>query len=174
MMRTSNVYEERSLGVYSASRPFQPDEVSFSIRRKDVHGKFYFVGKQLSSKVCYGAWSIVLALIAVGFYEAGLSTSKDFNIFPVFFEVFSAYANIGLSMGLEDQSYSLCGSWHWFSKVCMLALMLRGRHRSLPHSIDRAIQLPDKNIGSREDADEREREHELARELEMADELKVD
>lgn len=117
---------------------------------------------------------MLLALIIIGFREGGGSTSAEYNVFPVIFEVFSAYANIGLSMGLADQSYSLCGSWHRVSQICMMALMLRGLHRSLPHSIDRAIQLPDKNIGSREEADEREREHELARELEMADELKID
>ncbi|KAH6723692.1 cation transport protein-domain-containing protein [Leptodontidium sp. MPI-SDFR-AT-0119] len=174
IMRTSNVYEERSLGVYSPSRPFQSDQASFSMSGTGVHGKLYFVGQQLSSQISYDIWSMLLALIIIGFREGGGSTSAEYNVFPVIFEVFSAYANIGLSMGLADQSYSLCGSWHRVSQICMMALMLRGLHRSLPHSIDRAIQLPDKNIGSREEADEREREHELARELEMADELKID
>ncbi|KAG4435812.1 hypothetical protein IFR05_008704 [Cadophora sp. M221] len=174
IMRTSNVYEERSLGIYSPSQPFQSDQASFSMPGTGSHGKLYFVGQQLSSQISYDIWSMLLALIVIGFREGGSSPSDIYNVFPVIFEVFSAYANIGLSMGLADQSYSLCGSWHRISQVCTMALMLRGRHRSLPHSIDRAIQLPDKNIGSREEADEREREHELATELEMADELKVD
>lgn len=57
-------------------------------------------------------------------------------------------------------------------------LMLRGRHRPLPNSIDRAIQLPYKNLGSREEADEKEREREPQREVETIErelgELKLD
>lgn len=108
----------------------------------------------------------MLALIVVAFNEGGEKSPDRYDVFLPLFEVFSAYANIGLSMGLSDQSYSLCGSWHWVSKGCLMYLMLKGRHRPLPNSIDRAIQLPDKHLGSREEADEIERERELQRELE--------
>ncbi|KAK0123733.1 hypothetical protein ONS95_008741 [Cadophora gregata] len=166
MIRSSNVYEERSLGIYTPSKPIDLEENSSPIVTKGFRGRFYYITQQVRTQVSHDAWSIMLALVAITFIEGGRNSPLNFNVFPGIFEVFSAYANIGLSMGLSDQSYSLSGSWHWFSKVCLLYLMLQGRHRPLPNSIDRAIQLPDKNLGSREEADERERERELERELE--------
>ncbi|MAD83749.1 MAG: hypothetical protein CL912_12375 [Deltaproteobacteria bacterium] len=165
-IRSSNVYEERSLGVYSPSKPVDNDESSPPIPSTSLRGRFYYVSQQVRNQVSHDAWSIMFALIVVAFNEGGEKSPDKYDVFFPLFEVFSAYANIGLSMGLSDQSYSLCGSWHWVSKVCLMYLMLRGRHRPLPNSIDRAIQLPDKNLGSREEADERERERELQRELE--------
>lgn len=37
---------------------------------------------------------------------------------------------------------SLCGQFTTFSKLVICAMMIRGRHRALPYSIDRAIMLP--------------------------------
>ncbi|XMA20450.1 hypothetical protein WAI453_013241 [Rhynchosporium graminicola] len=175
-IRTSNVYEERSLGVYTASSAFQADDEStLSFTHLTGHrSRLFFMKQQLSSQISYDAWSIMLALVIIGFVQGGEHSSSTFPIFPVIFEVLSAYANIGLSMGVNDKSYALCGSWKWPSQAFLMFLMLRGRHRSLPVSIDRAIQLPDRKLGSREEADEREREHELVREMELAAELKVD
>ncbi|CZT13572.1 uncharacterized protein RCO7_10608 [Rhynchosporium graminicola] len=175
-IRTSNVYEERSLGVYTASSAFQADDEStLSFTHLTGHrSRLFFMKQQLSSQISYDAWSIMLALVIIGFVQGGEHSSSTFPIFPVIFEVLSAYANIGLSMGVNDKSYALCGSWKWPSQAFLMFLMLRGRHRSLPVSIDRAIQLPDRKLGSREEADEREREHELVREMVLAAELKVD
>ncbi|KAL2075097.1 hypothetical protein VTL71DRAFT_39 [Oculimacula yallundae] len=173
-IRTSNVYEERSLGVYSASEAFQVDGDRPSTAKSGNRDRFFFLHQQLSSQISYDAWSIMLALVVIGFLQGSERSEDLFPIFPVIFEIFSAYANIGLSMGLSNESYALCGSWKWESQLVLMFLMLRGRHRSLPVSIDRAIQLPDKNLGSREEADEREREHELVREKILAEELKID
>ena len=50
-------------------------------------------------------------------------------------------------------NYSFCGSWHAISKLILVAVMLRGRHRELPVSIDRAILLPDVSLEWAEEED---------------------
>ena len=49
---------------------------------------------------------------------------------------------MGITTGLPDQAYSFSGGWYSLSKVVLRAAMLRGRHRSLPVAIDKAIVLP--------------------------------
>lgn len=52
------------------------------------------------------------------------------------------YGTVGISVGLPDQAYSFCGSWHTLSKLILCAVMLIGRHRGLPVAIDKAVLLP--------------------------------
>ena len=63
-------------------------------------------------------------------------------MFSIFFEVVSAYGNVGLSLGHPSNSTSLSGHFTVFAKLVICAMMIRGRHRGLPLSIDRAITLP--------------------------------
>lgn len=55
---------------------------------------------------------------------------------------FLASGNVGLSLGHPSVSTSLSGQFHLASKLVICALMIRGRHRSLPYALDRAIMLP--------------------------------
>jgi len=54
----------------------------------------------------------------------------------------SGYATVGISLGVSYDAYSFCGSWHSLSKLVLIAIMIKGRHRGLPVAIDRAVQLP--------------------------------
>lgn len=67
---------------------------------------------------------------------------QAFNVFSIFFEVVSAYGNVGLSLGYPTNMTSLCGHFTVFSKLVICAMMIRGRHRGLPYALDRAITLP--------------------------------
>lgn len=67
-------------------------------------------------------------------------------IWVVIFEVVSAYATVGISVGVPDNNYSFCGAWHILSKLVLVAVMIKGRHRGLPRAIDRAVQLPSRRI----------------------------
>ena len=53
---------------------------------------------------------------------------------------------MGLSTGVPYDNYSLCGAMHKFSKVVLLGVMLRGRHRTLPMDIDRSVLLPGEDL----------------------------
>lgn len=70
------------------------------------------------------------------------NTCQAFSVFAIFFEVISAYGNVGLSLGHPSNLTSLCGHFSVFSKIVLCAMMIRGRHRGLPHALDRAITLP--------------------------------
>jgi Trk-type K+ transport system membrane component len=72
--------------------------------------------------------------------EERKSNSKVPNPFlRIVFEVVSAFGNVGLSTGFPHHSYSYSGSFFSFSKFIIIVVMLCGRHRGLPNSIDPAI-----------------------------------
>ncbi|KAG8892025.1 low affinity potassium transporter, partial [Tulasnella sp. 403] len=93
-----------------------------------------------------------------------------FNIFTILFEIVSAYGTVGLSLGIPDQNYSFSGACRTLTKLIVILVMLRGRHRGLPVAIDRAVMLrgydfpdaleqhhPDNATIPRSDADDRSR-----------------
>lgn len=69
----------------------------------------------------------------------------------------SAYGTVGLSTGVPGQNYSLCGSFGSLSKVVLLFVMVRGRHRGLPLAIDRSILLPGEGLMKKMDQEYSER-----------------
>ena len=50
--------------------------------------------------------------------------------------------NVGLSLGHPSVNTSLSGVFSDFSKIVVCFMMIRGRHRTLPYALDRAIMLP--------------------------------
>lgn len=79
-------------------------------------------------------------------------------MFSVIFEVVSAYGTVGLSLGVPYADYSFSGAWHVLSKLVLLTVMLRGRHRVLPMAIDRAVLLPGQELMRKLDEDFHETE----------------
>ncbi|MCJ1408625.1 hypothetical protein MMC19_002700 [Ptychographa xylographoides] len=166
-MRNSNVYEERSLGVYSGDLPetTQDPELSMlsglkrrltnrpSASSKEPRG--YFVRQQLRGQLAHDLWWIVLAVLFIVITETGQFEADpvDFSVFNVTFEVISAYGCVGISVGLPNVAYSFCGGWHVLSKLILCAVMIRGRHRGLPVAIDRAVLLPGEHLGDAEEED---------------------
>lgn len=77
---------------------------------------------------------------------------------PSVFEVVSAYGTVGMSLGVAyvclqpnlpykpltfvQDNFSTAGGFTTLSKLVIIAVMIRGRHRGLPVAIDRAIVLP--------------------------------
>lgn len=68
--------------------------------------------------------------------------ARNFSIFGFFFEIMSAYGTVGLSLGYPGSPLSLSGQMSVVSKLVVMIVMLAGRHRGLPMSIDKAIYLP--------------------------------
>lgn len=98
-----------------------------------------------------------------------------FTIWAIMFEVFSAYGTVGLSLGVPTDNYSFSGVWHTLSKLILVCVMIRGRHRGLPYAIDRAVLLPGEDLMERMDqeVDSRGRRQSMARErLEQQEEEK--
>ena len=147
-LRKTNTYEERSIGLNEG------DDTAAGI------------ASHLQKQLAYDIWFQFLAFFLVSIIERGhiLKGDPGFDSFSVLFEVTSAYGTVGLSTGVPGEDYSLSGSFASLSKVVMLFVMVRGRHRGLPLAIDRSILLPgeelmqrlDLEYGGREDLPDRE------------------
>ena len=171
-MRNSNVYEERSLGIYADDPQVKgkkeisssPDDKNFVGRIKrtltnkpgsQTESRGYFVRQQLRGQLAHDLWWIVLAVLFITITETSQFERDpiDYSVFNILFEVVSAYGCVGISVGLPGVAYSFCGGWHKFSKLILCAVMLRGRHRGLPVAIDRAVLLPGEYLAAAEEED---------------------
>tara|TARA_R110002003_G_scaffold140_3_gene12775 strand:- start:11077 stop:13305 length:2229 start_codon:yes stop_codon:yes gene_type:complete len=134
-LRKTNTYEERSIGL-------QKHDSSAA-----------GIASHLQKQLAYDIWFQFLAFFLVCIIERGHILKQDpgFTEFAILFEVTSAYGTVGLSTGIPGQNYSLCGSFASLSKVVMLFVMVRGRHRGLPLAIDRSILLPGEELMHRMD-----------------------
>ncbi|OSD00246.1 TrkH-domain-containing protein [Trametes coccinea BRFM310] len=144
-VRSTNVYEEKSLGVFADEDDLTPEEAfNTTGNRATVWGRYLAMHarKQLS----FDMWWLGLALFLVCIIEKdGLEDNSNndwFTIFTVVFELVSAYGTVGLSLGVPYANYSFSGALRPLSKLIICAVMLRGRHRGLPVAIDRAVMLP--------------------------------
>lgn len=99
-------------------------------------------------QLAYDIWWLVacIFLICIIEHETLKTHEPGFSIFSVIFEVISAYGTVGLSLGVPYDNYSFSGTWHVLSKLVLLTVMLRGRHRVLPMAIDRAVLLPGQEL----------------------------
>ncbi|CCO33656.1 Low-affinity potassium transport protein [Rhizoctonia solani AG-1 IB] len=141
-VRATNVYEEQSLGVYldgegDEEEPNGPSSVSAWGSYLAWHAR-----RQLS----FDMWWLAVALWLLCIIERGEIMNPEsehwFDIFTIIFELVSAYGTVGLSLGLPTANYSFSGALRPLSKLVICLVMLRGRHRGLPHAIDRAVVLP--------------------------------
>lgn len=114
------------------------------------------VSQHVRSQLSHDLWWIALALFVITLIETSHSIEDPatYSVFNILFEVVSAYANIGLSIGLPTAAFSFSGGLHDWSKLVMILVMLRGRHRGLPVALDRAVRLPGEDLNQAEDEDE--------------------
>jgi Trk-type K+ transport system membrane component len=176
-MRNSNVYEERSLGIYAddpaAQQPANtgPEKSLLGGLKRHLTNhttangsdpaatepRGYFVRQQLRGQLAHDLWWIVLAVLFITITETGQFEADpvSYSVFNVIFEVISAYGCVGISVGLPGVDYSFSGGWHVLSKLILCAVMIRGRHRGLPVAIDRAVLLPGEGLGAAEEEDAR-------------------
>jgi len=141
-IRRTNVYEEQSLGVFA-----HEDEQDTS-----------FAATHLRRQLGFDLWYIFLGLFIICIVESPqIEDTNDywFNQFNILFEVVSAYACVGLSIGYPTVNASFSSQFHTVSKLVVIALMIRGRHRGLPYALDKAIMLPKRS--KREDQEDTRR-----------------
>ncbi|CAI6294506.1 unnamed protein product [Periconia digitata] len=141
-MRKTNVYEEKSLGIYAGD-----DEGS---------GESSYLGTHLRRQLSFDLWFVFLGFFFISIIEGTrLGNDKDikFTLFSVLFEIVSAYGTVGLSLGYPDTSTSFSAQFKPLSKLIIIAMMLRGRHRGLPYALDRAILLPSESLHKKEEED---------------------
>ncbi|KAI5211113.1 hypothetical protein AUEXF2481DRAFT_661062 [Aureobasidium subglaciale EXF-2481] len=141
-VRRTNVYEEKSLGIFAGEE--EDDEENRS-----------YVGQHLRRQLSFDLWYIFLGFFIITIVEGHRledTNAYAFTMFSVLFEIVSAYGTVGLSLGYPTINASFSAEFATLSKLIIIAMMIRGRHRGLPYALDRAILLPSENL-NKNDAD---------------------
>jgi hypothetical protein len=146
-IRRTNVYEEKSLGVYHDRRDDEDD-----LGGHDT-GALSYVGTHLRRQLSFDLWFVFLGYFILAISEGPKIQKGTFNMFSVLFEIVSAYGTVGLSMGSTVSDASLCSQFSVVGKLVIVAMEIRGRHRGLPYGLDRAVLLPSESRFKKETED---------------------
>lgn len=144
-VRRTNVYEEKSLGIYGSAGEEDDDEKEPS-----------YIGAHLRRQLSFDLWYIFMGLFIIAIAEGKrLQNTNEyaFTIFSCLFEIVSAYGTVGLSLGYPSINASFSAEFSVVSKLVIIAMQVRGRHRGLPYELDRAILLPSESLHKKEDED---------------------
>jgi hypothetical protein len=142
-VRRTNVYEEKSLGVYNSN------DIDDQASQADLS----YVGAHLRRQLSFDLWYIVLGFFIINIAEGPKLMANDFSMFAVLFEIVSAYGTVGMSLGYPTVNAALSSQFSVVGKLVVIAMMIRGRHRGLPYGLDRAILLPSESLNASEAAD---------------------
>ena len=144
-LRTTNIYEERSVGL--DAEEYEAEDAAQNKKKRQGTGDRLH-GRHIRNQLAYDLWWIALAWALICIIEEPQlnANAPGFDIFAILFETCSAYGNVGLSLGVPYAYYSLSGQFHALSKLVLIPVMLRGRHRILPLAIDRSIILPGQSL----------------------------
>ncbi len=145
-MRRTNVYEEKSLGIYG--------EMAGDKEGEDKEPSY--VGAHLRRQLSFDLWYVFLGLFLIAVVEGNrLQNTNDyaFTLFSVLFEIVSAYGTVGLSLGYPTINASFSAEFKTLSKLVIIAMQIRGRHRGLPYELDRAVMLPSESLQEKETAE---------------------
>ncbi|OAL46846.1 high affinity potassium transport protein [Pyrenochaeta sp. DS3sAY3a] len=141
-MRQTNVYEEKSLGVWA-------DE-------DDENNNSSYLSHHLRRQLSFDLWFVFLGFFLISIIEGKrLENTNEyaFSLFSVLFEIVSAYGTVGLSLGFPNTNPSFSAQFKPLSKLIIIAMQIRGRHRGLPYALDRAILLPSESLHQKENED---------------------
>jgi hypothetical protein len=141
-VRRTNVYEEKSLGIYGSQQQEVEDEAEPS-----------YIGAHLRRQLEFDLWFIFAGFFIISISEGTrLQNTNEpaFTLFSVLFEIVSAYGTVGLSLGYPSLNASFSAEFGVIAKLVIIAMQIRGRHRGLPYDLDRAILLPSEHLHKRE------------------------
>ena len=158
-------YEEQSLGVFEAGPADEDEEPDLEkAPQRERIGKYF--GWHLRRQVAFDIWWLVWAIFAIciiertkimddenapwfNLFRIGASSAVAVHLIPAadvggvtlsVFELVSAFGGIGLTLGIPTHNYAFTGAFGPLSKLVVIIIMVRGRHRGLPVAIDRASE----------------------------------
>ncbi|KAA8650474.1 low affinity potassium transporter [Aspergillus tanneri] len=126
-IRKTNVYEEKSLGIYHADEDTTTEggEEENTAKPHANRGLTAHIQRQLG----FDLWYVMLGFFLVAVAEGSrLQQHRDdlaFSLFPILFEIVSAYGTVGLSLGYPRTETSLCGEFSIISKLVVVAMQVR-------------------------------------------------
>ncbi|KAJ7662917.1 cation transport protein-domain-containing protein [Mycena rosella] len=153
-IRSTNVYESESLGVFEEP-PDEEDEEpanleTFEPRERIGRYLLWHLDRQMSIDIWWLVWGVFLVAV-IERHNLLDEEKKWFDLFRVVFELVSAFGGIGLSLGFPSDNFSV--------SYCLTACRVRGRHRGLPVGVERAVTLPrELNTGGQGERDKNSNE----------------
>eukprot|EP01132_Coremiostelium_polycephalum_P004098 gene4098-5127_t len=129
--------------MFVSSYPFV-----ISLRQTAVNGKYSTIDANRSREVMKDLLIrdlfilYICILIITIIEESRLDLqSPSFSVFHIIFEVVSGFGTVGLSIGYPGIPYSFSGTLKNGSKFFIIVVMILGKHRGLPDSVDNAVSL---------------------------------
>ncbi|KAF6002573.1 transporter [Cyanidiococcus yangmingshanensis] len=109
----------------------------------------YEIGKTFGNLLVFDIAWLFMALFVICIAEnyilrnsiQEVETLGTVTVFDILFEIASAYGNVGYSVGVNNNDFSLSGIFSVFSKLVIIATMYGGRIRSIPQSSDEAARF---------------------------------
>ncbi|KAI9305917.1 cation transport protein-domain-containing protein [Cunninghamella echinulata] len=168
-MRNSNVYQERSLGMYRTGEDDIEDNDEYNeeggiilkLKRQRTLNSImtasktiikkpdFFVITQIQRQITKDICWVIIGIFLICVLEAqSIISPKDITVVTVIYECISAFGNVGSSM--SNYATSQSAQYRTLSKLIIIILMYRGRHRALPAAIDRAVLLPSEQLNRSE------------------------
>lgn len=126
----------------STANRFSGKKLEYSSAMDNGQHQEAVLKNQLQTFLSVNSWLLLSLLFLILLGEEYADTSEEIResrFMKIVFEFTSAYGTVGLSMSSEP--WSACGNWTAFSRVCLMFVMLLGRLRGLPESIDLVVQL---------------------------------
>lgn len=132
---------------YEAGRPKRrgSGESTLELNIPDPTAKGPTMQQQMKGLVSRDLSMLFIALLCIAIAESPAirdDHADRMGVWPIFFEIVSGFGTVGLTLGYPASVLSLASVFDDFSKFVMMAVMLAGRHRGLPSSIDPAVFLP--------------------------------
>lgn len=163
-VRSTNVYEDQSLGIFGGAVTHE----NVMSRKKWEHE---ILKVNIRNQLSFDMWFLTIVICLICICEAGSINEGKFGIFDIMFEVVSGYGTVGLSMGFSGIDSSLATKFSNLSKLLVCLVMIRGRHRGLPVSLDRSIMLSGRKMDEKDEIGVRHalRQMESERSSQLAD-----
>ncbi|KAM9990113.1 hypothetical protein ACTFIY_006158 [Dictyostelium cf. discoideum] len=112
--------------MFVSSYPF-----IISLRRSAVNNKYSNQSREVMKEVLIRDIFVpYICILFIAIFENQLLESGVITVFQILFEAISAFGNVGLSISITLSTYS---------KLVFIALMLAGKHRQLPESVDESV-----------------------------------
>lgn len=121
--------------VVSSSSKLLPKSPSFYVKLQ--------IQKQLAKEI---SWVIAGIFCICVIESKEIMDQTPITALSIMYECVSAFGTAGSSLGYPRLSTSQSANYHTLSKLVIILLMYRGRHRGLPSTIDHAVLLPSEQL----------------------------
>ncbi|KAK5582274.1 hypothetical protein RB653_003857 [Dictyostelium firmibasis] len=112
--------------MFVSSYPF-----IISLRRSAVNNKYSNQSREVMKDILIRDIFVpYICILLIAIFENHLLENGVITVFQILFEAISAFGNVGLSISITLSTYS---------KLVYIALMLAGKHRQLPESVDESV-----------------------------------